>query len=68
MCTKSSHFVFNNKFNDQIDGLAMGSPLGPLFANIFMDSFEKKIMPQLENLGLKCWLRYVDDTFVILEN
>ena len=68
ICTKSSHFVFNNKFYDQIDGLAMGSPLGPLFANIFMDSFEKKIMPQLVNLGLKCWLRYVDDTFIILED
>ena len=32
-----------------------------------MDSFEKKIMPQLTELGLKCWLTYVDDTFVILE-
>ena len=46
----------------------MGIPLGPLFANIFMDSFEKKILPQLENLGFKYWIRFVDDTFVILEN
>ena len=44
----------------------MGSPLGSLFA--IMDSFEKKTMPQLTELGLKCWLRYVDDTFVISED
>jgi len=27
--------------NDQIDGVAMGSPLGPVLANIFMCSFEQ---------------------------
>ena len=46
----------------------MGSLLGPLFAYFFMDSFEKKIMPKLEELGVKCWLRYVYDTFVVLKN
>ena len=25
-------------------------------------------MPHLTELGFKCWLRYVDDTFVFLEN
>ena len=67
-CTKSSHFIFNDKYYDQIDGLAMGSPLRPLFANIFMDSFEKKTVPNLKELGVKFWLRYVDDTFVVIED
>ena len=40
ICTQQSHFQFNGKYYDQIDGVAMGSPLGPLFANIFMDEFE----------------------------
>ena len=52
MFTKESHFFFNNKYYDQNDGLAMGCPLGPLFANIFMDSFEKKVMPCLLNQAL----------------
>ena len=32
--TKSVHFLFNNKIYIQVDGVAMGSPLGPLLANI----------------------------------
>ena len=46
----------------------MSNPVGPFFSNIFIVPFAKNIMPQLTELGLKCWLRYVDDTFVILEN
>ena len=42
ICTQESHFQFNEKFYDQIDGVAMESPLGPLFANVFMSNFERK--------------------------
>ena len=42
VATKESFFMFNNKFYKQIDGVAMGSPLGPAPANIFMFSFENK--------------------------
>ena len=41
----------------------MGSPLGPLFANVFMVDFERKCMAELKRLGVKKWLRYVDDVF-----
>lgn len=67
-CTTESHFQFNGIHYDQIDGVAMGSPLGPLFANIFMDEFEKKHMPELRKLGVKVWMRYVDDIFATLSN
>ena len=41
ICTQESHFKFNGKYYDQYyDGVAMDSPLGPLFANIFMNEFE----------------------------
>ena len=36
LCTKNVHFTFNNKIYIQNDGVAMGSPLGPVLANIFM--------------------------------
>ena len=35
LATKESFFTFNNKFYIQVDGAAMGSPLGPILANIF---------------------------------
>ena len=44
----------------------MGSPLGPLFANIFMADFEKKNIAQLKQLGVNLWYRYVDDIFATL--
>ena len=38
--TSQTHFIFNSKLYSQIDGLAMGSPLAPVLANIFMGSYE----------------------------
>ena len=46
----------------------MGSPLGPTLANIFMDNFEKKHMSELKKLGLTFWVRFVDDTFAIINS
>jgi len=66
VCTQESHFQFNNEFFDQIDGVSMGSPLGPLFANVFMSNFEKKNMNQLKSMGVNTWFRYVDDIFATL--
>ena len=48
-------------FYIQIDGVAMGSPLGPVLANIFMVELEKIIIPKLEK-EVKLWRRFVDDT------
>jgi hypothetical protein len=68
ICTQESHFQFNGEYFDQIDGVAMGSPLGPLFANIFMSKFEREHMPNLRQLGVVKWFRYVDDIFATLND
>ena len=66
VCTQESHFQFNEQYYDQIDGVSMGSPLGPLFANIFMVDFENKYMKNLKESGVNLWYRYVDDVFSTL--
>ena len=57
ICTQESHFLFQGNYYDQVDGVAMGSPLGPLFANIFMDHFESIHMEKLKELGVLDWMR-----------
>ena len=42
------------------------TPLGPTFANFFIDALENKIITKLKSLGVKVWFRYVDDTFVVI--
>ena len=37
-----THFLFKGKFYDQINGVAMGSPLAPVLANLFMGHYEKE--------------------------
>jgi hypothetical protein len=62
---QESHFQFLELTFDQIDGVAMGSPLAPTMAAFFMDNFEKKYVSKLEKLGVRAWFRYVDDVFVL---
>ena len=61
LCTKSVHFAFEGNIYVQNDGVAMGSPLGPILANIFMVELERSVIPTLMD-KMKCWTRYVDDT------
>ena len=67
LCTKNVHFTFNEEIYTQKDGVAMGSPLGPVIANIFMSHLEESIVPTLSQ-KIKFWKRYVDDTIAIIED
>ena len=49
LCTKQLHFRFNGETYTQTDTVAMGSPLGPLLANIFIISLEEKVLPKVSN-------------------
>ena len=45
----------------------MGSPLGPVLANIFMGHHEKVWLEQYTGPGLLFYRRYVDDIFCLFE-
>ena len=66
LCTKKMHFSFNNKIYKQTNGVTMGSPLGPVIANIFMVNLEEMMIPRLSD-KMSAWYRYVDDTFTFVK-
>ena len=51
----------------QLDGVAMGSPVSPVVADIFMDELEKKAFEELEALP-KIWHRFVDDVITVINS
>ena len=55
-----------NLYYDQINGVAMGTPLGPVLANIFMYDFEEKWVMTSKNRP-SVWFRYVDNTLALLK-
>ena len=61
LATKESYFIFNGLLYKQIDGVAMGSPLGPSLANAFL-SYHEKIWLNNCPQGLKSvfYRRYID--------
>ena len=42
LCLRSTYFSFQGQIYEQTEGVAMGSPLSPIVANIFMEYFEEK--------------------------
>nr|VZI51423.1 unnamed protein product [Spirometra erinaceieuropaei] len=63
-CTLNVQFLFDNQLYRQVDGVAMGSPLGPLLAYVFMGKLERfQLSDQIDKL--KHYGRYVDDIFAI---
>lgn len=66
-CTFDIQFLFNGKFYRQRDGIAMGSPLGPVLADIFMSKLETTVLKDIIE-KLKIYRRYIDDTFILCDN
>ena len=63
ICLRESSFKFRGQFYEMTNGLAMGCPVSPIVANIFMEEKAINDMPSKPSL----WLRFVDDVLAIVK-
>jgi hypothetical protein len=68
LCTSESPFrTPDNKIYRQTNGVAMGSPLGPTFAEYYMCEIENQVLSE-ELIKPELYCRYVDDIFVVVRD
>ena len=48
-CLHNIYFSFQNKFYEQVEGAAMGSPISPIVANLYMKHFEGRALRSAVN-------------------
>ena len=64
-CLRSTYFTFQDRLYEQQEGAAMGSPISPIVANLFMEDFERRAIESSPHPPC-FWRRFVDDTFTII--
>ena len=65
MCMNFGGFAFNSEEYFQHSGLAMGSPLSPVAACLYMECLEKDHYQGIMGRDV-LWARYVDDVLVVV--
>ena len=66
IATRGVKFNINNQMYKQLDGVAMGSPLGPALVNIFVGFHESRLFDNTVKPGV-CF-QFVDDTFAVFSS
>ena len=66
-CLKTTYFQFQGRFFEQLQGAAIGSPITPIVAKLYMEEFEIRAINTAEHPP-RMWRRYVDDIFVVIKN
>ena len=64
----SNAFRFDNEYYRQITSTAMGTPMSPNYANLFMDNFQQSLLrdySQKTGSSPSVWFRFIDDIFLI---
>ena len=66
LCLDNIYLCFRKTFYRQIFGVAMGSPISVIMANLVMESIENRMLKDFASPP-RIWIRYIDDTFVVLK-
>ena len=59
--TSGTYFLFQGTFYDQIDDVAMGSPLGPVLADLFMGYYKTMRLNTFQECEIILYRQYIDD-------
>jgi hypothetical protein len=65
VCPRTTYFQLEDKIFKHKDDMAMGISLSPIVSSIFMEHCEKLALDSAQDKP-SLWLRYFDDTFVVL--
>ena len=69
LAVKCTFFIFDGKYFEQVEGLGMGLPLGPTFANAFMCHHEIDWLGQCPvEFKPVLYRRYIDDCFLLFRD
>ena len=63
-----AHFLFKGNLYGQIHGESIGSPLGPVLANLFIGYHENNWLQESDIGKVFLYRRYVDDIFCMFKN
>ena len=66
-CLKTTYFQFQDRFLEQLQGAAMGSPISSSVAKVFMEDFETKAINTAQYPPM-IWKRFVDDTCAVIDS
>ena len=64
-CLKATYFLFRGKHYQQIFGMAIGSPVSVVIADMVIENIEQRTLNSFSHHPI-FWKRYVDDTCVAL--
>ena len=62
---KNTYFSFQDQFYEQVEGAAMGSPVSPIVANLYMEYLEQKALstaPHPPGSGTGMWMTPLSST------
>ena len=60
--------MFRGNYHEQIDGVAMGSPLAHILANLFLGHNEGNWLNEYKASKPTYFKRYVDDIIAVFDN
>ena len=67
-CLKSTEFQYDGTHYRQLDGVAMGSPVSPVIADIFMEDLEDQaFLSDTNQTPPRLWKRFVDDVISVIK-